>query len=84
MLRVARKFLGSTVMVGVAMAGMLLSPAEAEAECRTDVQCAVENGYDAEVVGVNDIERDDDGCLLQWDCEYEDGTQIRYIPPPPS
>ena len=65
-------------MVGVAMAGMLLSPAEAEAECLTDVTCAAENGYDAEVTGVNDIERED-GCVVQWDCEYEDGTQIRYL-----
>ena len=66
-------------MVAVAMAGMLLSPAEAEAGCVEEVSCSVENGHGGEVSGLNDVERDDEGCLEQWDCEYDDGTQTRYI-----
>lgn len=80
MSRVARKFLSGAVMSAVAMAGLLVSPAEAAA-CLTlaDATCALGNGYGGELSGSNDVEYDDGGCVVQWDCEYDDGTQIRHL-----
>ena len=31
------------------------------------------------LVSEANLSHDDDGCLAQWDCEYDDGTQIRYL-----
>ena len=82
MSQVARKFASGSIMSGVAMAGLVFIPTQARADCNTDtVSCAVENGYGGDLEGVADIEYYENGCVAQWDCEYDDGTTIRYLVP---
>ena len=79
MSRVARRFVSGSVMSGVAMVGLLVSPAQARSDCLKKATCDADNGYDSQLTGMNDVEFDDDGCLAQWDCAYDDGTQIRHL-----
>ena len=64
MSQVARRFLGGSVMSAVAMAGLLVSPTEVKADCLEVATCDADNGYDANLTGMNDVEYDDDGCLV--------------------
>ena len=66
-------------MSAIAMAGLLVSPAQVRADCLDEATCDADNGYGAQLTGMHGVEYDDDGCLAQWDCEYDDGTQIRYL-----
>jgi len=70
------------VALAVCGLGLAVAPDElAGAQCVTTASCPSTNSHGASLTGMNDVEVDDDGCLEQWDCQYDDGFQTRYIVP---
>lgn len=58
----------------------IASPTSADA-CVTEATCSSTNDAGAELTGMDDVEYYDDGCLAQWDCNYDDGFTTRHIVP---
>jgi hypothetical protein len=70
------------VVVVTAALTLALSVGSTSADaCVTEATCSSTNDYGAQLTGMDDVEYYDDGCLAQWDCNYDDGYTTRHIVP---